>query len=160
MASYISIPRDLAKVKTKVFFNLTKRQLICFGLGALFGLPVFFISKLLGATISSCVMAMMFVMIPFFLFAMFEKNGQPLEVYLKQIISLKFIRAKTRPYQTNNYYTCLERQAQVEREVNAIVRKSKGAKEYSPKASEGAYKGRAEAGKGNHRKSKGKVQKS
>ena len=28
MASYISVPRDLSKVKTKVFMNLTKRQAI------------------------------------------------------------------------------------------------------------------------------------
>jgi len=28
MAAYISVPRDLANVKTKVAFNLTKRQLI------------------------------------------------------------------------------------------------------------------------------------
>ena len=35
MASYISVPRDLSKVKTKVFMNLTKRQILCFGAGAL-----------------------------------------------------------------------------------------------------------------------------
>ncbi len=28
MASYISVPRDLSKVKTKVFMNLTKRQIL------------------------------------------------------------------------------------------------------------------------------------
>ena len=27
-ASYISVPRDLTKVKSKVMFNLTKRQLM------------------------------------------------------------------------------------------------------------------------------------
>lgn len=150
MASYISIPRDLAKVKTKVMFNLTKRQLICFGLGGLCGLPVFFISKfLVGAKTSSCLSAMIVIMIPFFLFAMFEKNGQPLEVILKQMIQLRFVRAKVRPYETNNYYRCLERQADAEREVNAIVYKTKEAR---PKASTGAHKGRAEAGKGNNRK--------
>ena len=42
MASYISVPRDLSKVKTKVFMNLTKRQILCFGAGALIGVPVFF----------------------------------------------------------------------------------------------------------------------
>ncbi len=41
MASYISVPRDLSKVKTKVFMNLTKRQILCFGAGALIGVPVF-----------------------------------------------------------------------------------------------------------------------
>ena len=32
MASYIAVPRDLTKVKSKIMFNLTKRQLICFSL--------------------------------------------------------------------------------------------------------------------------------
>lgn len=36
-ASYISVPRDLTKVKSKVMFNLTKRQLICFGMAVLIG---------------------------------------------------------------------------------------------------------------------------
>lgn len=125
MASYISIPRDLTKVKTKVFLNLTKRQLICFGSGALVGVPVFFIAKACGADVGSAVMVMMGVMIPFFLFAMYEKNGQPLEVHLRHILQAKFIRPKTRIYRTNNYYTCLEKQAQVEKEVRSIVKSSK-----------------------------------
>ena len=33
--AYIPVPKDLSAVKTKVFFNLTKRQIICFGSGAL-----------------------------------------------------------------------------------------------------------------------------
>ena len=32
---YVPVPKDLTKVKTKVVFNLTKRQLVCFGGGAL-----------------------------------------------------------------------------------------------------------------------------
>ena len=31
MAAYISVPRDFSKVKSKVAFNLTARQLVCFG---------------------------------------------------------------------------------------------------------------------------------
>ena len=125
MASYISIPRDLTKVKTKVFFNLTKRQLICFGLGALVGVPIFFILKGAGMEISNAVLCMMGVMIPFFLFAMYEKNGQPLEKILKQKLNAMFLRPKTRPYRTNNYYACLERQADAERKVKRIVAQSK-----------------------------------
>ena len=45
MAAYIPVPRDLTRVKTKVFFNLTKRQLICFGSAALIGVPIFFLVK-------------------------------------------------------------------------------------------------------------------
>ena len=42
-------------------------------------------------------------MLPFFLFAMYEKNGQPLEVFLGHLIQNKFIRPKVRIYQTNNF---------------------------------------------------------
>ena len=121
MANYIAIPRDLSKVKTKVMFNLTKRQLICFGSGAAVGVPVFFILKYFGVEIGSAVMVMMVIMIPFFLFAMYEKNGQPLEKILKNIIAVRFKRPKIRPYRTNNYYTCLQRQARARKEVKRIV---------------------------------------
>lgn len=40
---YVPVPKDLTKVKTKLAFNLTKRQLICFSLAGLVGLPVYFL---------------------------------------------------------------------------------------------------------------------
>ena len=120
-ASYISVPRDLTKVKNKVMFNLTKRQLICFSLGALVGVPSFFLLKLIGST-SMAAMGMMILMMPFFFLAMYEKHGQPLEVFLGHFIRANFIRPKVRPYKTDNYYSALIRQAQVEEEVDRIVR--------------------------------------
>lgn len=35
--AYVPVPKDLTKIKTKVIFNLTKRQLVFFSLGALMG---------------------------------------------------------------------------------------------------------------------------
>ena len=43
--AYVNVPKDLSKVKTKVMFNLTKRQLVCFGTGGLIGVPLFFLLK-------------------------------------------------------------------------------------------------------------------
>ena len=43
--AYVPVPKDLTKVKTKVMFNLTKRQLICFAGGALIGVPLFFLLR-------------------------------------------------------------------------------------------------------------------
>lgn len=43
--AYVPVPKDLTKVKTKVMFNLTKRQLVCFGGGALIGVPLFFLLR-------------------------------------------------------------------------------------------------------------------
>lgn len=120
MASYISVPRDLSKVKTKVFMNLTKRQILCFGAGALIGVPVFFLLKSSG-NLSLAALGMMAVMLPLFFLAMYEKDGQPLEVVAKHFYEAKFKRPKTRPYKTKNYYALLVQQADVEMEVNRIV---------------------------------------
>ena len=124
MASYISVPRDLTKVKSKVMFNLTKRQLICFGLGALMGVPAFFMVKSVASGYTAA-MVMMIVMMPMFFLAMYEKNGQPLEIFLGHFIEANFTRPKVRPYKTNNYYAVLKKQAQLEKEVERIVRDSK-----------------------------------
>ncbi|MBQ9305761.1 PrgI family protein [Butyrivibrio sp.] len=122
-ASYTSVPRDLTKVKSKVIFNLTKRQIICFIVAALIGVPSFFLIKNV-ATVNVAVMGMMVIMMPIFFFAMYEKNGRPLEVYLGHFIEAIFIRPKKRPYKTDNYYAALMRQAAAEREVEKIVRAS------------------------------------
>ena len=78
MAAYISVPRDLTKVKSKVAFNLTKRQLLCFGTAALIGVPLFFLLRDSGGN-SAATLGMMAVMLPAFFLGMYEKNGQPLE---------------------------------------------------------------------------------
>ena len=78
MAAYISVPRDLANVKTKVAFNLTKRQLICFGAAALVGVPLFFVLRDVGGN-TAATLGMMIVMLPAFFLGMYQKNGQPAE---------------------------------------------------------------------------------
>ena len=76
MAAYISVPRDLTKVKSKVAFNLTKRQLVCFGTAALIGVPLFFVLRDSGGN-TAATLGMMAVMLPAFFLGMYEKNGQP-----------------------------------------------------------------------------------
>ena len=66
---YVTIPKDLTKVKTKVLFNLTKRQLICFSAGLLVGVPLFFLTKEpLGN--STAALLMILTMLPAFLLAL------------------------------------------------------------------------------------------
>ena len=63
--AYVPVPKDLTRVKSKFLFNLTKRQVVCFGLGALVGLPVFFLTK--GAIgVSMAAALMIVIMLPFF----------------------------------------------------------------------------------------------
>ena len=119
--AYVPVPKDLTKVKTKVMFNLTKRQLICFTGGALIGVPLFLLlRKPTGNSVAA--MCMMLVMLPFFMLAMYEKHGQPLEVLVKNIRRTKFIAPKERPYRTDNFYSVLERQRKLEKEVSAIAK--------------------------------------
>lgn len=120
MAAYIPVPRDLTRVKTKAFFNLTKRQLVCFGAAALIGVPLFFWIKSMG-NVSLATLVMIIAMLPLFFLAMYEKDGQPLEVIAGHFIQAKFIRPKIRPFRTDNYYDVLMRQYQLEKEVEKIV---------------------------------------
>ena len=123
MASYIPVPRELTKVKSTAAFNLTKRQLICFCIAAAIGVPTFFLLKKIGDS-TFAAMGMMIVMMPLFFFAMYEKNGQPLEVFLHHFIQATFIRPKIQPYKTDNYYAALMRQEKAEKEVEKIVSES------------------------------------
>lgn len=109
MAAYISVPRDLANVKTKVAFNLTKRQLICFGAAALVGVPLFFVLRDVGGN-TAATLGMMVVMLPAFFLGMYQKNGQPAEKLLRYYVQAKFLRPKVRPYKTCNYYSILAKE--------------------------------------------------
>ena len=120
MASFISVPRDLSRVKSKILFNLTKRQLLCFGTAAAIGLPSFFALKTVANT-SVASLGMILIMLPLFLLAMYEKDGQPMEVIARHFIETKFIRPKIRPYKTDNYYEVLQRASDAEKEVEKIV---------------------------------------
>ena len=121
--AYVNVPKDLTKIKSKVLFNLTKRQLICFGLAALMGVPLFFMLKG-GIGTTAAAMVMIVVMLPGFLLGVYEKNGQPLEVFLGHLIQNEFIRPKVRIYQTNNLYSALVRQYELEQEVRKIAGKN------------------------------------
>lgn len=119
--AYVSIPKDLSRVKSKFLFNLTKRQVVCFRLGALIGVPAFFLAKdALG--VSPSVLLMMLLMLPFFLLAMFERHGQPLEVLIRHFIQARFVRPSIRVWQNDNFYKTIDRSIRNQQEVQKILR--------------------------------------
>ena len=84
-------------------FNLTKRQLICFGGAAAIGIPSYLLAReSLGNT--GAMFLMLAVMLPAFLLAMYEKDGLPFEKVVRNIIRAKFLRPGVRHYQTENIY--------------------------------------------------------
>ena len=63
------------------------------------------------------------LMMPCFLFAMFEKDGLPFEKVLRNIIRTRFLLPKVRPYKTDNFYAFLSR-----KEEHPIADQHKGSK--------------------------------
>jgi hypothetical protein len=104
---YVPVPKDLTKVKNKVAFGLTKRQILCFALAGLTGLPVYFLLRSVTGN-SAAVLVMIFVMLPFFFIATYERNGQPAEKVIKNILLCR-IRPEARPYKTENIYNSLSK---------------------------------------------------
>ena len=105
---YVNVPKDLTKVKTKVALGLTKRQLICFSVAAVIGIPMYFLTRgAVGGTVA--VLLMIGTMLPMFFFAMYEKDGMPAEKILKQMLRHR-LWPGARPYKTENLYLYLEKE--------------------------------------------------
>ncbi|WP_303860718.1 PrgI family protein [Alkalibaculum bacchi] len=110
--AYVPVPKDLSKVKTKVALGLTKRQLICFSAAAAIGVPIFFLTKgFIGN--SPAVLVMILFMLPAFFVAMYEKDGQPAEKIIKNILRARFFFPQTRPYKTENLYSYIEKEGRL-----------------------------------------------
>ena len=104
--AYVSVPNDLTKIKSKLAFNLTKRQLICFGGAALIGIPTYLLTRsVIGNT--AAMLLMIALMLPCFFFAMYERDGLPFEKVLRNIIRSRLLWPRTRPYKTENFYAYL-----------------------------------------------------
>lgn len=120
--AFVPVPKDLTKVKTKAALNLTLRQLVCFGAGILLGVPVYLAVR---GSIGNDAAALLMIglMLPFFAFGIYEKDGQPLEKVLKNYVSVSFLRPPSRPYRTCNGYAALMRQADFDKEAEQIEKK-------------------------------------
>jgi hypothetical protein len=134
--AFVNVPKDLNRVKNKVAFSLTSRQLICFGAAAAIGIPAYIFTR---GTIGNSTAALLMIglMLPLFFLAMYEKDGQPAEVLLRNYARARFFWPGKRPYQTENLYDILDKEA------TAIATQGKTA----AKASVRAGKSGAAAGK-------------
>jgi hypothetical protein len=135
--AFVSVPKDLSRVKTKIALNLTKRQLICFSAAAAIGVPVYIFTR--GAIGNSAAAFLMIaLMLPLFFLAMYEKDGQPAEIILRNYIRTSLAWPGKRIYQTENFYDIIEK------EGKAIAEKGKA----TTKTAVGA----SQAGKGKSRR--------
>ena len=93
--AYVPIPKDLQKVKTKVAFNLTKRQLIGFSLAGGVGIPTYLLLRNAVPT-DIAMIGLIVVALPFFFITLYEKDGQTFEQYFKYVYLHEFYQPKER----------------------------------------------------------------
>ena len=119
MAHYVPIPKDLNDIKEKFIMGFTKRQVICFGIGLVIGLPVFFLTRT-ALGMSGAIFAMGACAAPAILCGLFKKNGVFLEKQAKFIFEY-FTRPRKRYYKTTNIYECIERHIEYDK-INKKLR--------------------------------------
>lgn len=124
--AFVPVPKDLNRVKTKVMFNLTKRQIVCFSIAAAVGVPVYFIAKP-HIGISSAAMLMVVLMLPFVFLAIYEKDGQPAEKYIGHVVRSMILRDRVRPYRTSNPYAVIQQEIKEQEELHEQQQKKTAA---------------------------------
>ena len=106
---YVNVPNDLSRIKSKLAFNLTKRQLLCFSGAAIIGVPTYLFTRSAIGN-GGAMLLMIALMLPFFFFALYEKDGLPAEKVARNMIRSVFIRPEPRPYKTENIYAILTKE--------------------------------------------------
>jgi len=107
--AYVNVPKDLSRIKNKAVLNLTVRQLVCFGSAGVVGIPVYLITRgAIGGTAAA--LLMIGLMLPLFFLGIYEKDGQPAEIVLRNFIRAKFYFPGKRPYKTECLYETLEKE--------------------------------------------------
>ena len=123
MSISVSVPKNLSGIKTKVAFNLTKRQIICFGAAAVTGIPLYFLTKGVIGT-QAAALIMVGVMLPFFFLGTYEKDGFPAEKVLYFKLRQKILTPGIRPYKSENLYRKLEEKEKMKKEVRYLEAKA------------------------------------
>ena len=124
MAHYVKIPKDLNDIKEKFMFNLTKRQVVCFGIGLLVGFPLFFLTKnSLGMT--GGIFAMGACAAPAIICGVYKKNGVFFEGKIKFMVEF-LKKPRKRYYRTTNIYRCIENQIEYTRLRKKLIQAEGG----------------------------------
>ncbi len=125
--AYVNMTKDFSEIKRPIAgLGFTKRQLLAFFVGCLFGLPVFFIFKLLLKTdVTTAVGGMAFLTVPVMFLMLYKKDGLYIEKHAGYYIETHFKRNTDRPYQTQNLYDIKQKEEQFQKEVERIVFRGK-----------------------------------
>ena len=118
----VPIVKDPTKVKSRFIGSFSKRQIVCYGIAILMGVPFYFLTKdVLGKETSALIMVAL--MFPAIISSIYEKEGLPAEKYFIRYFRWKFIRPVNRAYKAENRFARQEKRKQMEMEVEALERK-------------------------------------
>lgn len=93
--AYVAIPKDLNRVKTKVAFNLTRRQLIGFSIAGFLGFPTYLGMRNFVPN-DVAIVFLVIVTLPIFFITMYEKDTLTFEKYFKYVYLHKFYQPEKR----------------------------------------------------------------
>ena len=118
----VDMVKDPTKVKAKFIGSFTKRQVVCYGLAALIGIPFYLMTK---DTIGkeTAALFMVALMFPFIIASMYEKDGLPAERYFYRFFLWKFIRPVKRTYRKENRFERDAKRKKMEEEVMKLEQK-------------------------------------
>ena len=118
----VDMVKDPTKVKSKFIGSFTKRQVVCYGLAALVGIPFYLVSKdAIGK--ETAALLMVAFMFPFIIASMYEKDGLPAERYFLRFFMWKFVRPVKRSYKKENRFELQKKKELMEMEVRELEKK-------------------------------------
>jgi hypothetical protein len=94
--AYISIPKDLEKIKSKVVGIFSTRQLVSLVFAACVCIPLYFILQEAPQPVALTVS--IFSGLPFLFLGMYERNGMPVEEWLKGWLDFSLLSGTVRVY--------------------------------------------------------------
>ena len=97
----VSVPKELKKIKSKLFFGLTKRQLIGFGSAIAVGLITFFFFLEI-SNLDIAMYALFLAVAPIFFITIYSKDGMPAEKWIKLILEYKYLNPLKRTFKINS----------------------------------------------------------
>lgn len=113
----VSIPKELKTIKSKLFFGLTKRQLIGFSIAMSLALPVFFLLKSISLDVA--MYGLFFVALPVIFATIYVKDGIPGEAWVKLYLEYKYLNPHGR------YFKVSKRNRKLAEERNMLNGKNK-----------------------------------
>lgn len=113
----VSIPKDLKSIKSKLFFGLTKRQIIGFSIALAISLPVFFLLK--NISLDAAMYGLFFTALPVIFVTIYTKDGIPGETWVKLYLEYTYLNPQ------NRYFKVSKRNKKLAEERNVLNGKNK-----------------------------------